>query len=127
MKKVILFFFVVTFLLSQSLYFNAFKDIQKAKRLLNSDPQKANALFIEAGSFLKQIINSSINSDKPSSQALNLLGELYLNGWGVEKNIKKARLLLCAARNLGNFRAQMLIKKNSLKCPAKINLKELKQ
>ncbi|WP_024787882.1 MULTISPECIES: SEL1-like repeat protein [unclassified Lebetimonas] len=126
MKKIIL-LILITFVFSQNLYFIAFKDIQKAKHLLNSDPQKANTLFIEAGSYLKQIINSSINSNKPSSQALNLLGELYLNGWGVEKDIKKARLLLCAAKNLGNFRAQMLIKKNSLKCPAKINLKELKQ
>jgi len=125
MKKLIIFIGIILF--AQNLYFSAFQDIQKAKRLLNQAPQKAQTLFIEASSYLKQIINSSIDSNKPSAQAFSLLGELYLNGWGVEYNIQKAKLLLCAAKSLGNFKAKMLIKKNNLVCPKKINLKELKQ
>jgi TPR repeat protein len=123
MKKLIL--FIGTILLAQNLYFLAFIDIKKAKKLLNSNPSKAQALFIEASSYLKQIINSSIN--QPSPQAMNLLGELYLNGWGVSKNRKKAVLLLCAAKNLGNFKASQTIKEYNINCPTKINFKELKQ
>ena len=125
MKKLII--FIGLFLLAQNLYFTAFQNVQKAKKLLNQNPQKAQTLFIEASSYLKQIINSSIDINKPSVQALSLLGEMYLNGWGVENNSQKATLLLCAAKSLGNFKAKMLIKKNNLYCPAKISLKELKQ
>jgi len=112
-------------LFAQSLYFNAFTDIQKAKRLLTTNPQKANSLFIEAKGYLKQIIRSSINQNKPSSQSMYLLGELYLNGWGGAKKPQKATLFLCSAYSLGNMKAKRLIKKNNLSCPAQINIKEL--
>jgi TPR repeat protein len=125
MRKTIIFLSVLLF--AQNLYFSAFKDIQKAKKILNTNPKKAQTLFIEASSYLKQVINSSIDKNKPSVQAFTLLGELYLNGWGVEQNVKKASLLLCAAKSLGNFKAEKLIKQNNLNCPKKINIKELKQ
>jgi TPR repeat protein len=125
MKKLLI--LLATIVFAQSLYFSAFQDIKKAKRLLSSNPDKANTLFIEASGYLKQIINSSIEKNTPSQQAMSLLGELYLNGWGVEKNIYKATKLLCAAKTLGNFKASQLIKQYNLTCPKKINLKELKQ
>jgi TPR repeat protein len=126
MKKIILLLFFSFSLFAQNLYFSAYKDIQKAKRLLNSDPQKSERLFIEAFSYLKQLVNTSIDNEKPSANALSLLGEMYLNGWGVDKNEKKAVLLLCGAQQLGNFKAKKLLKKINVKCK-KINFKELKQ
>ncbi|GAX87282.1 conserved hypothetical protein [Lebetimonas natsushimae] len=125
MKKTIIFIGALVF--AQNLYFSAFKDIQKAKRFINTNPEKAQRLFIEASSYLKEIVNTSINKKEPSAQALALLGELYLNGWGVEKNLKKATLLLCAAKSLGNYKAKKLIKTNKLICPKTINIKEIKQ
>jgi len=124
MKKLYL-LLIFCSLFAKSLYFNAFIDIQKAKRLLNSNPKQADALFIEAKGYLKQIVQSSINQNKPSSQAILLLGELYLNGWGVDKNLQKAKSLLCSAKILGNIKANRLIKKNAISCPKKINIKEL--
>jgi len=124
MKKLYL-LTIFSSLFAQSLYFSAFTDIQKAKRLLNTNPQKANALFIEAKGYLKQIVQSSINQNKPSSQAMLLLGELYLKGWGVDQNTQQATILLCSAKILGNAKANRLIKKNAISCPKKINIKEL--
>jgi len=124
MKKISL-LLIFSFLFAQNLYFSAFIDIEKAKRLLQSNPQKANELFIEARGYLKQIIQNSIEKNKPSSQSLLLLGELYLNGWGGDKNIKQSIKLLCSSKILGNSKADKIIKKNNLSCPKKINLKEL--
>jgi len=124
MKKIYL-LLIVSSLFAQSLYFNAFKDIQKAKRLLKNDPQKATALFIEAKGYLKEIVKNSVAQNKPSSQSILLLGELYLNGWGADKNPSKAAMLICAAKELGNSKAGRLISKNSLSCSKKINFKEL--
>jgi len=124
MKKIYL-LLIFSSLFAQSLYFSAFKDIHKAKSLLKSNPQKANELFIEARGYLTQIIQSSIEKNKPSSQSLLLLGELYLNGWGGDKNIQKSTKLLCSAKMLGNSKADRMIKKNNLSCPQKINIKEL--
>jgi hypothetical protein len=128
MKKISVFIILtITLVFAQNLYFSAFKDIQKAKKILNTNPQKAQTLFIEASSYLKQVINSSIDKNKPSVQAMTLLGEMYLKGWGGEQNPQKAKLLLCTAKNLGNSKAKTLIQQNGIKCPQKINLKELKQ
>ncbi len=110
-----------------NLYFNAFQDIKKAKRLLNSNPDKANNLFIEAAGYLKQVINSSINANKPSGNALYLLGEIYCNGWGVKKNTKKAYKLFCAAKQLGNLKAKKQVNKLKIKCKVIKNFKELQQ
>jgi len=124
MKKLYL-LTIFSSLFAQSLYFNAFTDIQKAKRLLNSNPKQADGLFIEAKGYLKQIVQSSISQNEPSSQAILLLGELYLHGWGVNQDPQQAKMLLCSAKMLGNAKANRLIKKNSLSCPQKINIKEL--
>jgi TPR repeat protein len=128
MKRVFLIFSVLltVSIYAQNLYFEAFKDIKKAKKIVNSDPQKAQRLFIEAYGYLKQIVNNSIDKNKPSANAFNLLGELYLKGWGVEKNEKKAKQFLCAAKLLGNLKAAKTLDKLGIKCK-KINFKELKQ
>ena len=101
MKKLV---FILTIFLSinyaQNLYFSAFKNINKAKRLLKTDPQQADRLFIEAYSYLKQYVNKTLKNNKPSANSFKLLGEMFLNGWGVEKDINKATKLLCAAKNL---------------------------
>jgi len=129
MKKLV---FILTIFLSvnisaQNLYFAAFKNINKAKRLLKTDPQQADRLFIEAYSYLKQYVNKTLKNNKPSANSFKLLGEMFLNGWGVDKDINKAVKLLCAAKKLGNIKANNIIKKNNITCPEKINYKELKQ
>jgi len=128
MKKLLFFLSVAlgTSLFAQNLYFDAYKDILKAKRLLNTDKTKADRLFVEAYGYLKQVVNSSIDENKPSSNAFKLLGEMYLNGWGVDKDMQKAKQLLCAAKNLGNTQAKRLIEKSNIQC-GEINYKELKQ
>ena len=128
MKKLV---FILTIFLSinyaQNLYFAAFKNINKAKKFLKTNPQQADRLFIEAYSYLKQYINKTLKDNKPSANSFNLLGEMFLNGWGVEKDINKATKLLCAAKKLGNIKANKIIKKNNITCPEKIDFKELKQ
>ena len=128
MKKLL---FILTIFLSvnyaQNLYFSAFKNINKAKRLLKTDPQQADRLFIEAYSYLKQYVNKTLKNNKPSANSFKLLGEMFLNGWGVDKDINKAVKLLCAAKKLGNIKANKIIKKNNITCPEKIDFKELKQ
>jgi len=129
MKKLLLILtiFLSVSIYAQNLYFAAFKNINKAKRLIKTNPQKADRLFIEAYSYLKQYVNETIQNDKPSANSFKLLGEMYLYGWGVDKDINKAAKLLCAAKNLGNMQANSIIKKNNINCPEKINYKELKQ
>ena len=128
MKKLV---FILTIFLSinyaQNLYFAAFKNINKAKKFLKTNPQQADRLFIEAYSYLKQYINKTLKNNKPSANSFKLLGEMFLNGWGVDKDINKAVKLLCAAKKLGNIKANNIIKKNNITCPKKINYKELKQ
>jgi len=126
MKKIIFILSLSIGLFAQNLYFSAFKDIRNAKKLINTNPDKAEKLFIEASSYLKQIINTSIANNKPSANALNLLGLLYLNGWGVDKDENKAFKLLCAASQLGNIKAKKTLTKFNIKCK-KINFKELEQ
>ena len=126
MKKTLLLSVFIIALFGANLYFEAFQDIMKGKRILNQNPQKAEALFIIAANNLKKIINSSVDNNKPSANAIELMGELYLNGWGIEKNEKEAKNLLCVAAKLGNFKAKQLIKKNEFICH-QTNLKEIKQ
>jgi len=126
MKRLTLLFIFSSMLVAQNLYFAAFKDIRQATRIINTNPKKAQKLFIEASGYLKQIINTSISNNKPSANALNLLGKLYLNGWGVDKDEQKAYKLLCAAAKLGNSKAKKTLEKLNVKCQ-KINFKELEQ
>ncbi len=126
MKKIFVLSIFVILLFGENLYFEAFINIKKGKRIVNQNPQKAEKLFIIAANDLKHIIDFSINKNKPSANAIELMGELYLNGWGVEKNEQKAQKLLCAASQLGNNRAKQLVIKNAFKC-GKINLKEIQQ
>jgi TPR repeat protein len=126
MKK-LLAIILLSFSFAQAdLYFSAFQKVIKGKRLLHKDPKRANIEFIEAAGYLKQLINNSIEVNKPNANALKLLGEMYLKGWGIEQNYQEAEKLLCAAANYGNLQAQKLIKRNNFIC-TKISLKELKQ
>ena len=126
MKRLVLLLGLIISLNASNLYFNAFINVQKAKRYLNTDPQKAQRLFIEAYGYLKQVVNTSIEKNKPSANAFNLLGEMYLNGWGVKSDREKAIKLLCAAQELGNLKAKNQLKKLDVKCQP-ITMKELKQ
>ena len=126
MKKILYLFVFVAVLFGQNLYFEAFKNVMKGKKIVNKNPQKAEKFFIIAANDLKKIINSSINDHKPSANAIELMGELYLKGWGVEKNKRKAEKFLCVASKLGNFKAKILIKKNEFICH-QTNIKEIKQ
>lgn len=128
MKKILLIFtvFLSVNLFAQNLYFEAFKDVRKAKKVIKADPEKAQRLFIEAYSYLKQLVNNSIDNNKPSANSFTLLGNMYLNGWGVDKNEDKAIKLLCGAKILGSRKAAKELKKIGAKCK-KINFKELKQ
>jgi len=127
MKRLLFIFaFLSVTLFAQNLYFDAHKNVNIAKKLLKTNPDKAQRLFIEAYGYLKKFVNHTIENNRPSANGLNLLGEMYLNGWGVEKNEKKAIKLICAAKQLGNRRAKRKLQKMGIKCP-KINFKELKQ
>lgn len=127
MKKVILLLCILTgYIFAQNLYFNAFNNIKKAKILIDKNPKEAHKLFIEAYTYLKTIVNKSIEEEKPNTNAINLLGKLYLNGWGIDKNETLAIKLFCIAANYGNKKAQKTLKKLNKTC-TKINLKEIKQ
>jgi TPR repeat protein len=128
MKKLPLFLtvFLCTGLFANNLYFQAYKDIRQAKRIMNKNPQQSQRLFIEAYSYLKQLVNASIDSNKPSANSFTLLGNMYLNGWGVDKNEQEGIKLLCGAKLLGSRKAERELKKMGVKCQ-KINFKELKQ
>ena len=127
MRKAFLLCILIGYIFAQNLYFNAFNNIKKAKTLINKNPKEAQMLFIEAYTYLKTIVNKSIKEEKPNTNAINLLGELYLNGWGVDKNETLAIKLFCIAASYGNQKAQKILKKLNKTCPTKINLKEIKQ
>jgi len=126
MKKIIFLCVLIGSIFAQNLYFNAFKNIKKAKTIINQNPKKAQKLFIEAYTYLKTIVNKSIKEEKPNTNAINLLGELYLNGWGVDKDEELAIKLFCIATKYGNQKAKKTLKKLNKTCPTKINLKEIK-
>ena len=126
MKKIAFLLILTLSLFGQNLYFKAFKNINMGKRIINQNPQKAQELFSIAANDLQHLIKQSIKNNKPSTNAIELMGELYLNGWGVYKNERKAQIYLCIASKLGNFRAQQLVKKNNFYCQ-QINLKEIQQ
>ena len=126
MKNLLAIILITFSFLHADLYFDAFQKVMKGKRLLHQDPKRANIEFIEAAGYLKQLINKSIDNNTPNANALKLLGEMYLKGWGIEQNTQKAAKLLCAAANYGNLQAQRIVKRHNFTC-TKISLKELKQ
>ena len=126
MKKMALFLILIFSLHAQNLYFQAFQDINKAKRIQKENPEKANQLYIEAYTYLKQLNNKYIENNKPSANVMYLLGKLYLNGLGIEKDTIKGAKFLCTSAELGNLRAKKDITKLQIKCE-KINVKELKK
>lgn len=115
-KTIILTFLFSSLLLAQNLYFKSFVEIRTAKRIMNTNPQKAKKLFLDAYKNLTTLVNDSIRNKKPSSNGMFLLGEMYLNGWGIPKNVKEANILICNAKKLGNLRAERLVKKLGISC-----------
>jgi len=127
MKKLSALLAASLFLCAGNLYFNAYRDIQQAKRLMGTDPEKSQRMFMQGYTYLKELINRSVDKNRPSVNAFKLMGEMYLNGWGVEKNATKAARYLCAAKMLGNVSATRIIGEENITCPATIDYKELKQ
>ena len=114
-------------LLFASPFREAFISIKKADRIVISNPQKANMLYIKAYDILSNIMHKDLKNKKPSPNVLYLLGKLYLEGKGVSKNYKKARNYLCYASQIGNARAGSLLTKHNITCPTNITIKELEQ
>jgi TPR repeat protein len=76
----------------------AFNSFKKGVKLIKTNPQKAQQYFQKAYILLTEL------NDKPSSQTYYMLGRMYCNGWGVEKNYKKAEEYFKKALQLGNER-----------------------
>jgi len=84
-KTILLLCILIGYTFAQKLYFNTFNNIKKTKTLIDKNLKEAHKLFIEAYTYLKTIVNKSIAEEKPNINAINLLGEPYLNGWGIDK------------------------------------------
>jgi TPR repeat protein len=76
----------------------AYRAFNKGVKLEKTDPQKAQQYFQKAYILLSELHN------KPSSQVYYMLGRMYCNGWGVEKNYQKAEAYFKKALQLGNKR-----------------------
>ncbi len=98
MKKIIVFLIFINLFAFNVSYMKAFKYFNKGVSLLNSDTQNAQIYFTKAFNLL---IN---HKNKYSSGMHYILGRMYLNGWGVNKNYKKALDELLKAEKLGNKR-----------------------
>ncbi len=91
-----------------ALYTKAFIAYKKGQKYLKSNPQKAQKYFQESFLLLNQI-------KKDSAQKFYLLGEMYLNGWGVAQDLEEAEKMLKKAISLGNKRAYCSIAKLYIK------------
>jgi len=76
----------------------AYRAFNKGIKLEKTNPQKAQQYFQKAYILLSELHN------KPSSQVYYMLGRMYCNGWGVEKNYQKAETYFKKALQLGNKR-----------------------
>ena len=95
MKKLFVIIALFSYLMGDS-YSDGFNFYKKAKReLRKGNIVNANALFLQAKT------NFEIAKQKHSSQAILKLAEMYCNGWGVEQNDVKAKLLLNQAKKYG--------------------------
>lgn len=94
MKKIII---ILILLISYSMggaYGEGYKIYKKAKVEMNKgNDAKAKELFSQSLKVFEKTKNSS--------QAILKIAELYCNGWGVNKDEKKAKEYLTKAKNLG--------------------------
>jgi len=115
MKKIIAILFTIIFLFSFNLTFTkAFNYFNKGIRLEKTNPKKAQEFFVKAYALIQAL------SNKNTSQVQYMLGRMFCNGWGVEKNYKKAEEHFLKAIKLGNKRAncclvRLYIKEGKLK------------
>ena len=110
MKKIILIFIISCFVFAFDFTFTkAFNNFNQGLNLINKNPSLANKKFKEAYKLLKKITN------KNSSQVYYMLGRIYSNGWGVNKNYLLAQKYLLKAIKLGN--------KMAICCLARLYLK----
>ncbi len=98
MKKIIIFFIFVSLFSFDLSYMKAFRYFNKGLSLINSDTQNAQNYFTKSFNLLKNIKN------KNNSGMHYMLGRMYLNGWGVNKNYQKALKEFLTAEKLGNKR-----------------------
>ena len=95
MKKLCVIITLFSYLMGDA-YSNGFKFYIKAKKeLRKGDIENANSLFLQAKNSFE------IAQKKHSSQAILKLAEMYCNGWGVDKNDVKAKILLNQAKKYG--------------------------
>ncbi len=110
MKKVIFIFISFVFVFALDLTFTkAYRAFNKGVKLHKTNPQKAQQYFQKAYILLTEL------HEKPSSQVYFMLGRMYSNGWGVERNYKKAEEYLKKAIKLGNERAYCSLAKVYIK------------
>ena len=100
MKKILLILIMAISAFSFDLTFTkAFNNFNKGIRFEKTDPQKANQYFQKAFFLIKQL------KKRDTSQVNYMLGKMYCNGWGVNKDYKKAKEYFLRAIQLGNKRA----------------------
>ena len=110
MKKIITALIISSCLFAFDFTFTrAFNDFNQGLNLINKNPSLADKKFKEAYKLLKKITN------KNSSQVYYMLGRIYSNGWGVNKNYLLAQKYLLKAIKLGN--------KMAICCLARLYLK----
>ena len=103
MKKIFilitLLFFNITYLNANSDYTKGFMFYQKGHRLLDRNTNKANKAFAKARAFLSSAYKTN------SANAAYMLGQIYLNGWGIDKDYSKAEKYFKTAINWGDKRS----------------------
>ena len=87
----------------------AFNEFNQGLRLIKTNPAKAYKKFHEAYILIKDLKN------KNSSQVYYMLGRMYANGWGVEKNYKLAEKYFLKALKFGNRRVNCCLARLYLK------------
>lgn len=109
MKKIVTILIISSFLFAFDFTFTrAFNDFNQGLNLINKNPSLADKKFKEAYNLLKKIKHKS-------SQIYYMLGRMYSNGWGVNKNYSLAKKYLLKAIKLGNKRANCCLARLYLK------------
>jgi len=99
MKKLLTILLVVNFLFSIDFTFTkAWNNFTKGMKIVKQNPQEAQIYFKKSYNLIQKIKN------RPSSQVYYMLGRMYCNGWGVEKDLNKAEIYFKKALSLGNQR-----------------------
>ena len=98
MRISFIFLFAINLFALDLTYMKAFKLFNKGVLLNKTDPNLAEDYFTKAYNLLKNYPN------KYNSNIHAMLGKMYLNGWGIKKNYKKALNEFLTAEKLGNRR-----------------------